>query len=96
MAASPAIAYGTLAGVVRDATGAVLPIGSSDEVRFDDAGVAAFTAIKDCRTYDVRTRHTNADRADAVNVDDLKQSAVLLAVVAWHDAMRDEVLPSKK
>jgi hypothetical protein len=68
-------------------------IGSTDHVPFDEAGVPAFTAIKDFRNYDVRTRHTNADLADAVNVDDLKQSAVVLAVIAWHAAMRDERIP---
>jgi hypothetical protein len=31
-----------------------------------------------------------ADLADAVNVDDLKLSAVVLAMFAWHAAMRDE------
>jgi carboxypeptidase Q len=68
-------------------------IGSTDHVPFDEVGVPAFTAIKDFRNYDVRTRHTNADFADAVNVEDLKQSAVVLAVVAWHAAMRDQRIP---
>jgi carboxypeptidase Q len=68
-------------------------IGSTDHVPFDEAGVPAFTAIKDFRNYDVRTRHTNADLADAVNVDDLKQSAVVLAVIVWHAAIRDERIP---
>jgi hypothetical protein len=72
------------------------PIGSTDHVPFDEAGIPAFTAIKDFRNYDVRTRHTNADLADAVNVDDLDQSAVVLAVMAWHAAMRDEPIPRRK
>ena len=42
---------------------------------------------------DVRTRHTNADLADAVAVEDIRQSAVVLAVVLWHAAMRDERIP---
>jgi len=41
----------------------------------------------------VRTRHTNADFADAVDVEDLRQSAIVLAVVAWHAAVRDEAFP---
>jgi hypothetical protein len=53
----------------------------------------AFTTIKDFRHYDVRTRHTNADFADAVDVEDLRQSAIVLAVVAWHAAMRDDAIP---
>jgi len=72
------------------------PIGSTDHVPFDEMGIPAFTVIKDFRNYDVRTRHTNADLADAVNVDDLKQSAVVLAAVAWHAAMRDERIPRRK
>jgi Zn-dependent M28 family amino/carboxypeptidase len=66
---------------------------STDHVPFVQLGVPAFTAIKDFRHYDVRTRHTNADFADAVDVEDLQQSAVVMAVAAWHAATRDEVIP---
>jgi hypothetical protein len=62
-------------------------------VPFVQVGVPAFTTIKDFRYYDVRTRHTNVDFADAVDVDDLRQSAIVLAVVAWHAAMRDGAFP---
>jgi hypothetical protein len=72
------------------------PIGSTDHVPFDEVGIPAFTAIKDFRNYDVRTRHTNADLGDAVNVLDLRQSAVVLAVFAWHAAMRDEPIPRRQ
>jgi carboxypeptidase Q len=68
-------------------------IGSTDHVPFDEVGIPAFTAIKDFRNYDVRTRHTNVDLADAVDVDDLKQSAVVLATFAWQAAMRQERIP---
>jgi Iap family predicted aminopeptidase len=68
-------------------------IGSTDHVPFVQLGVPAFTTIKDFRHYDVRTRHTNADFADAVDVQDLRQSAIVLAVVAWHAAMRDDAIP---
>ena len=68
-------------------------IGSTDHVPFVQAGVPAFTAIKDFENYDVRTRHTNADLADAVRIEDVRQSAVVLAVFAWHAAMRDERIP---
>lgn len=69
------------------------PIGSTDHVPFDEIGLPGFTAIKDFRNYDVRTRHTNADLADAVKVEDLKQSAIVMAVFAWEAAMRDERIP---
>jgi Zn-dependent M28 family amino/carboxypeptidase len=68
-------------------------IGSTDHVPFVEAGVPAFTTIKAFENYDIRTRHTNADLADAVKVEDVRQSAVVLAVFAWHAAMRDERIP---
>lgn len=68
-------------------------IGSTDHVAFVEAGVPGFTTIKDFENYDVRTRHTNADFADAVKVEDLRESAVVLAAFAWHAAMLDERIP---
>lgn len=68
-------------------------IGSTDHVPFVEAGVPAFTTIKDFSNYDVRTRHTNADFADAVKIEDVRQSAVVLAVFAWHAAMLDQRIP---
>jgi carboxypeptidase Q len=44
---------------------------------------------------DTRTRHTNADFADAVRADDLKQSATVLAALAWQAATRDEKIPRR-
>ena len=70
-------------------------IDSTDHVPFDEAGVPGFTVIKDFGNYDVRTRHTNADLADAVKIEDLQQSAVVLAVVAWQSAMMDEKIPGR-
>ncbi len=52
-------------------------IGATDHVVFDRAGIPAFTVIKDFRNYDVRTRHTNADLADAVRTEDLRAGRCL-------------------
>jgi len=71
-------------------------IGSTDHVPFNEIGVPAFNVIKDFRNYDTRTRHTNADFPDAVKTEDLQQSAVFLAVMAWDAAMRDERIPRRK
>ena len=71
-------------------------IGATDHVPFDQAGIPAFTAIKDFRNYDVRTRHTNADLADAVRIEDVRQAAVFMAVMTWQAAMRDEPIPRQK
>ena len=70
-------------------------IGSTDHVPFVALGVPAFNTIKEFENYDVRTRHTNADLADAVSIESVRQSAVVLAVVAWHAAMRDEPIPRR-
>jgi Zn-dependent M28 family amino/carboxypeptidase len=71
-------------------------IGATDHVPFDLAGIPAFTVIKDFRNYDIRTRHTNADLADAVRIEDLRQAAVFMAVMTWQAAMRDEPIPRQK
>ena len=70
-------------------------INATDHLAFDGAGIPAFTVIKDFKNYDTRTRHTNADFADAVGEDDLKQSAIVLATVAWRAATRDEQIPRR-
>lgn len=71
-------------------------IGATDHVPFDQAGIPAFTVIKDFRNYDTRTRHTNADLADAVSNEDLRQAAVFMAVMTWQAAMRDQPIPRQK
>jgi hypothetical protein len=68
-------------------------IGSTDHVPFNEAGMPGFNVIKDFDAYDVRTRHTNADFSDRVTEDELKQSAVVLAVFAWQAAQRNERIP---
>lgn len=68
-------------------------IGSTDHVSFNRAGVPGYNAIKDYVDYDVRTHHTNADFFERVSEQDLKQSAIVMAVFAWHAAMRDGPLP---
>ena len=70
-------------------------IGATDHVSFDRVGIPAFNVIKDFHNYDVRTRHTNADLADAVSAEDLRQSAVFMAVMTWQAAMRDEPIPRR-
>ena len=68
-------------------------IGSTDHVPFNEAGLPGFNAIKDFDAYDERTRHTNADFPERMSVDELTQSAIVLATFAWHAAMRDERIP---
>ena len=71
-------------------------IGSTDHVPFNEVGMPGFNVIKDFDAYDVRTRHTNVDFADRVTEDELKQSAIVLAVFAWQAAQRDAKIPRAK
>jgi hypothetical protein len=72
----------------------VLPgIGATDHLAFTQLGIPAFTTIKDYTTYDFRTRHSNTDFFERVTEEDLKQSAVVMAVFAYNAAMRNERIP---
>jgi carboxypeptidase Q len=68
-------------------------IPSTDHLSFTRVGIPGFTAIKDYTDYDTRMHHTNADLPERIREDDLRQAAVVLAVFAWHAAMRDERIP---
>jgi len=68
-------------------------IGSTDHLSFTAVGIPGFTTLKDYRDYDVRTHHTNADFYERVSEKDLRQSAIVMAVFAWHAAMRDGKFP---
>lgn len=70
------------------------PIGSTDHVAFNRAGVPGYNTIKEYVDYDVRTHHTNMDFPERVSEADLRQSAVVLAVFAWHAAMHEGPLPA--
>ena len=69
-------------------------IRNTDHLSFKRAGLQGFTAIKDYVDYDVRTHHTNVDYYERVSLDDLKQSAIVMAVFAWQAANRLEKLPA--
>jgi hypothetical protein len=70
-------------------------IGSTDHVPYDQAGLPAFTAIKDFAGYDSRSRHTNQDFYERTALDDLEQSAIVMATFAWHAAQRNEKIPRR-
>jgi carboxypeptidase Q len=68
-------------------------IGSTDHLSFTRAGMPGFNTIKDYADYDVRTHHTNTDFPERIAEQDLKQSAIVLAVFAYQAAMREGKLP---
>ncbi|MBN1940202.1 MAG: M20/M25/M40 family metallo-hydrolase [Candidatus Aminicenantes bacterium] len=78
------------------ATHAVLrDTGGSDHGALDYIGIPAFQFIQDPLDYSTRIHHTNMDVFDHVSVEDLMQSAVIMASFVYHAAMRGEMLPRK-
>ncbi len=43
--------------------------------------------------YDIRTHHTNVDTFDRVNIDDIRQAAIVMATFAYQTAVADRKLP---
>lgn len=72
----------------------IQPIGNTDHVSFNRAGVLGFNAVQDYDLYDTRVHHTNMDTFERVTEKDLKQSAIVLASFAYHAAMRNEKIPA--
>jgi carboxypeptidase Q len=69
--------------------------GSTDHMAFDRAGIPGFQFVQDPIEYFNRTHHSNVDTFERLVLDDLMQSAVVVAAMAYHLAMRDEMLPRK-
>jgi len=69
--------------------------GGTDHQSFDGIGLPGFQFIQDPMDYSTRSHHTNMDTYERVHESDLQQSAVILASLAYHAAMRDEMLPRK-
>ncbi|MGH9902819.1 MAG: M20/M25/M40 family metallo-hydrolase, partial [Pyrinomonadaceae bacterium] len=67
----------------------------TDHMPFEALGLPGFQFIQDPIEYGTRTHHTNMDVYEALLEDDLKQSAVVIASLVYHTAMRDERLPRK-
>lgn len=74
----------------------ILNTGGTDHMVFDALNLPGFQFIQDPIDYDTRTHHTNIDVLEAVNEEDLKVNAVIIAAFAYQTAMRDEKLPRKK
>jgi hypothetical protein len=68
-------------------------IPSTDHLSFTAIGLPGFTAIKDYKNYDTREHHTNTDFYERVDEAGLRESAIVMAVFAYHAAVRDEKIP---
>jgi len=69
-------------------------IGNTDHLSFIAVGLPGFNPVQDYVDYDTRLHHTNADTAEMVKLDDLKQNAIVMASFAYHAAMRPAMIPS--
>jgi hypothetical protein len=69
--------------------------GSTDHESFDALGIPGFQFIQDPVEYLTRTHHSNMDTYDHLELDDLKQGAVIVASFVYHTAMRENKIPRK-
>jgi carboxypeptidase Q len=69
--------------------------GSTDHTSFTAVGLPGFQFIQDPIEYSTRTHHSNVDSYDHLIADDLKTSAVIIASIVYHTAMRKDKIPRK-
>ncbi|MFH1572518.1 MAG: M28 family peptidase, partial [Acidobacteriota bacterium] len=67
--------------------------GGTDSTSFNWAGLAGTGFQQDPIEYGTHTWHTNLDTYERVIEDDLRKSAIVVASVVYHLAMREEMLP---
>jgi len=70
--------------------------GSTDHLSFDWDGIPGFQFIQDPLHYESKTHHTNMDTYDYLQMDDLKQAAIIVASFVYQSANRPDMLPRKK
>lgn len=69
--------------------------GSTDHVPFDQAGLPGFQFIQDPIEYFPKTHHTNRDYFEALQPEDMRRNAVILASFAMMAANHPGLLPRK-
>ena len=65
----------------------------TDHQPFDAVGLPAFDLLQDELDYWSHTHHSNVDTVDHVLPEDLMISAAFMATLAYHAAMRDDLMP---
>lgn len=71
-------------------------LGGSDHTSFNNAGLPGIGVQQDPIEYFTHTWHTNLDTYERIIEDDVKKSAVAIALAVYVLAMRDELLPRFK
>jgi hypothetical protein len=69
--------------------------GSTDHLSFDWVNIPGFQFIQDPLDYETKTHHSNMDTYDYLQIDDLKQAAVIVASFVYQAANRPEMLPRR-
>ena len=67
--------------------------GGTDSTSFNAAGLPGINTLLDPIEYQTHTWHTNLDTYERIVEEDVKQSAIVMASMVYHLAMRDELLP---
>jgi carboxypeptidase Q len=70
--------------------------GSTDHVSFEWAGIPGFQFIQDPLDYEPKTHHTNMDTYDYLQLDDMKQAAIIVASFVYQASIRPDLLPRNK
>lgn len=68
--------------------------GSTDHISFDWAGIPGFQFIQDPLDEE-NTHHTNLDDYDHLAINDMKQSAIIIASFVYQASIRQDLLPRK-
>jgi carboxypeptidase Q len=67
----------------------------SGDVSFDQVGLPGFQFLQDPCDYESRSAHTNMDTYERLSEPDLKQAAVIMAILVYNTAEREGMLPRK-
>jgi carboxypeptidase Q len=67
--------------------------GGTDSTSFNWAGLPGINLSQDPIEYQTHTWHTNLDTYERILEGDLRQCVIVVASLAYHLAMRDEMLP---
>jgi carboxypeptidase Q len=67
--------------------------GGTDSFSFSGAGLPGINLSQDPIEYQTHTWHTNLDTYERILEGDLKQCVMVVASLAYHMAMRDDMLP---
>lgn len=82
--------------LIENRTITIRDTGGTDHQSFDGVGLPGFQFIQDPIEYRTRTHHTNMDNFERLELNDLKQMAVIVASFVYNTAQRDEKLPREE